>query len=168
MNENGDFLEYSNLYTENIIYPCLSLSNGRMTKGFYSSIIDYLQNANALFFANPDTTSFNIFQKMNYLQSKFFLEEGPFIAYFENILYTMRSKFAQDYANQIHNSTDLLVYTTLVLLGVIFLTTAVFGYFYIQNFKLKIVEITSIFTLISYDSLIKDEGLKNRFTDKRE
>jgi hypothetical protein len=118
--------------------------------------------------ANPDPISLNMLQRSNYLNSRFFNQEGPFIMYFDNILYTMRCKFVQDYANQIQNSTNLLVYTTLVLLGVIFLTTTVFGYLYIQNFKLKMVEITSIFMLISYDSLVKDEGLKNRFTDKRE
>jgi len=52
------------------------------------------------------------------------------------------------------------------MLGVLVLLAVLLSWFYIKDFKHEIIEITSIFLLISYDSIIKNEVLKNQFMEK--
>jgi len=66
----------------------------------------------------------------------------------------MLSLFDQDYANQIQKSTNLMVYTTIGMLGLLLLQGVILSCLYIKNFKLYIMEISSIFILISYKSII--------------
>jgi len=76
------------------------------------------------------------------------------------------ARFNQDYTNDIQSSTNLLIYTAIGMLGVLVLLAVLLSWFYIKDFKHEIIEITSIFLLISYDSIIKNEVLKNQFMEK--
>lgn len=131
-------------------------------------MISYLEGIGTLLLSYPNLTAGNFSQKLQYLNSNFFKMNSQLIGYFDSIIATLLSLFEQDYNNQINNSKTSLVYTALAMLALLFLLAACFNCIYIQTFKTEIIEITSIFLLVSYKTILKNENLKNQFTQQLE
>jgi hypothetical protein len=114
---------------------------------------------------NPSPTSYNATQKLKFLNSNFFKDDSKLIDYFDAIFAKLLSLFLEDYSNSIRQSSDLLIYSSLGLLavgiGYVFLFWS-----YIRGFMHEIIEITAIFLFISYESILKNEGLKGQFLER--
>lgn len=52
---------------------CMNINNQMLTKGLISSLLNFIESASTLFYANPNTTLFNVTQKLAYLNSPFFV-----------------------------------------------------------------------------------------------
>jgi len=63
--------------------PCINISNQILTKGFYSAVISFLEDANTLILANPNTPSMTMSQRLQYMNSHFFLKDSLLINYFD-------------------------------------------------------------------------------------
>lgn len=67
-------------YTE-----CSLISHGILTKGYVSTILNYLEAANNLFLTNPYTVIYNETQKLAYLNSPFFTDNAQSLDYLDMV-----------------------------------------------------------------------------------
>ena len=91
-----DFLEkisYSNLckipdvkYEPNLIARCPTVSQGVLTKGLYSSLINFLEELNTLLIAYPSTANLTQAERMAYLGHPIFTTNAVILYYFDTII----------------------------------------------------------------------------------
>jgi len=113
----------------------MGIGNMILEKGFYSSMISYLEGVSTLMLAFPNMPLANLSQRLQYLNSEFFMQDSQLIGYFDSIITTILSFFQEDYANIINNSTNYLVYTALGMLALLLLLAISFNCLYIESFK---------------------------------
>ena len=65
-------------------------------------------------------------------------------------------------------ASNEIIYSALGMIGLLFLLIVLLHRYYISSIKEEITQITSLFSLISYDSVLKDEQLKVKFSEKIE
>ena len=68
---------------------CSTIGDNVLTKGFYSSIIGYLESINTLRLSNPNTTGYTSAQKVAYLKSDFFADTSRIVNFFDRTLDTL-------------------------------------------------------------------------------
>jgi len=135
MFQAGDFINGSIFNNTFNASECMGIGNMILEKGFYSSMISYLEGVSTLMLAFPNMPLANLSQRLQYLNSEFFMQDSQLIGYFDSIITTILSFFQEDYANIINNSTNYLVYTALGMLALLLLLAISFNCLYIESFK---------------------------------
>ncbi len=105
----------------NTILPtdCYQIGSGVLQKGFYSSIISYVQSLNTLLLLNSDIGNFSAFQRVSlYLNSSFFMADGELNNYFTTILDIFSEKFNQDFSDLVSHSASLMIYSIIGLISI--------------------------------------------------
>jgi len=134
-----------------------------LTKGLISSLLNYIESASTLFFANPNTTLYNLTQKLAYLNSPFFTDASRLAEYFDLILDTTLRILIMDYKNLVSSYTLATAAYCGFLIFWFLLVILFFRRYYLNIVKWDILEIHSVFNLITYESLIKNDYLKSGF-----
>lgn len=154
---------YSNLctlptfnFSAYLINNCSTSNNNILTKGLYSSLISYLEEATTLLLANPSTTNFTNSQHMTYLGNPFFTSHATIVQYLNEILAQFLSLYASDFTLLVQQSTDILIYASLSIVLAFSFVGVLLERHYIGVIKKEILEIKSLFLLISYESIMKD------------
>jgi hypothetical protein len=95
---------YSNLctlpdfnFSSSLMASCSTTNNNILTKGLYSSLISYLEEATTLLLANPSTTNFTNAQRMTYLGNPFFTSRAMIVQYLNGIFTQFLSLYASDF-----------------------------------------------------------------------
>lgn len=164
---------YGNLCTlPNMNFPdylqknCSTTNNNILTKGLYSSLISYLEELTTLLLANPITSNFTSTQRMAYLANPFFTSQAIIKQYFDAIFTQFLNIFSSDFTNLIQQSTNVLIFANIGIVVGIGLIGALLERHYIKVIRKEILEIKSLFLLISFESIMKDESLKNKFYER--
>lgn len=105
---------------------------------------------------------------MVYLGNPLFTSNAVILYYFDTIIEQFLVYFIQDFKNMIQKTTNVLLYASIgIIIGVGFVEF-LFELHFIRVIKREILEIKSLFLLISYESIMKDEALKAKFYGKVE
>lgn len=154
---------YSNLctlptfnFSSHLMANCSTTNNNILTKGLFSSLINYMEEATTLFLANPSTTNFTNAQRMIYLANPFFTSRAMIIQYLNDIFNNFLSLYASDFTILVQQSTNILIYASLGIVVAIGFVGVLLERQYISMIKKEILEIKSLFLLISYESIMKD------------
>lgn len=139
-----------------------------LTKGFIASLLNFIESANTLWYANPNTIRYNSTQRLAYLNSPFFTEVAKMGEYFDLIYDTALRLVIKDYNNLVWGySFAITVYCSVLILWFV-IVMLFFRRYYLNIVKRDILEIHSIFSLIAYESLVKNDYLKGEFAGQME
>lgn len=105
---------------------------------------------------------------MAYLGNSLFTYDAQLLEFTDYIFQQFLVYFTQDFTAMIKNITNVLLYVNIgIIIGV-----GIIGFLlelhFMRVINREILEIKSLFLLISYESIMKDEGLKAKFYGKVE
>jgi hypothetical protein len=151
-----------------LVANCSTTNNKILTKGLYSSLISYLEEASTLLLAFPSTANFTTAQRMAYLGSPFFTTHSIIVEYLNDVFKQFLALYSSDFTALIKNSTSVLLFANIGIVVGIGLVGVLLERHYIGVVKKEILEIKSLFLLISYETITKDEALRDSFFEKIE
>ena len=103
-----DKISYSNLceisdvnYLPGYSLRCPTVSKGVLTKGLYSSIINFLEDINTILIAYPTTSNLTLAERMTYLGNPFFTANSGITYYLDSMVIQFLVYFAQDFTSMI-------------------------------------------------------------------
>lgn len=84
-------------FTPYLMANCSITNNKILTKGLYSSLISYLEEATTLLLANPTTSNFTNSQRLAYLADPFFTSHAMIVQYLNDIFNQFLSLYSLDF-----------------------------------------------------------------------
>lgn len=139
-----------------------------LTKGFISSVLHYVESVSSLIYSNPKANLYNSTQKLAYLNSPFFTDVSKLAEYFDLIFDTALRILIADYTRLVQRYTSNITASCGFFIAWFIIIVLFLRKYYLDIVKWDVLEIHSIFSLISYESLVKNDYLKAGFVEKIE
>lgn len=98
---------------------CTTVSSGVLTKGLYSSLINFCERMDNIMIAYPNTTNLTQAQMMAYLGNSLFTSDSGILYFFGTIIEQFLVYFIQDFKSMIQSATNVLIDASLgIIIGV--------------------------------------------------
>lgn len=166
MDQQGIFNSSTYIFPGRFNYTeCTLISNNILTKGYYPAALAFAEAANKLFLSNTMTVTYTLEQKLQYLNSPFFMDNLRITDYL-NILYDCLWKILPlDFERFVTYYKQALILPAVILIVIILLLLILAPILFKNGMQKDIKEMRTGLSLLTFRSTMDDPQLRQQFVE---
>ena len=139
---------------------CASIAQASLTKGFSSAFLSFLEGANNLILAHPETLDYSSDERLDYFGHPFFMKTSRLVDYLSLVLDSASRDIRDSFLSTLNYNTRVLTSISLVLISILTLVFFLRRKTYSNRIHKQILQIKATFQLISAHTLLQHPALK--------